>query len=173
MKRAVSVVGTPRQTSYDILLWNAQLDAIVNLADNDYDSVVRLVASLDNLTAFTPAYVAENTPASGFEDYLKQAVDSIRRRGLADRVPQLRAMIRHDISAGFNGSMKDAAAHIEAKLLVVVSPEDHMVNPIPSREFAALAGSEILELPGICGHVAGACAQEKMTVEVLKFLQAR
>ncbi len=171
MDKAVSVVGTPWQTSYDLLLWNAQLGAIQHLADDDYENTIRVVAALDNLTAYTPSYVAGNTPAAGYHDYLQQSVESARRYGLQNRVPQLQAMIHHDISARFGGSPEAAAAAVEADLLFVVSPEDHMVNPIPSREFAGLAGAELHELTGACGHVAVGCEKDAMTGVVLQFLR--
>jgi homoserine O-acetyltransferase len=170
--KAVSVVGTPRQTSYDILLWSAQLEAIENLADDDYENTVRLVASIDNLVTFTPNYFAGNTPAVEFKEYFERSVESVRNRGLEDRVPQLRAMIAHDIFADFDGSMQLAAERISASLLIIVSPEDHMVNPIPSREFAEIAGAELIELPGDCGHIAVGCAKDEVTEAVLRFLSA-
>jgi homoserine O-acetyltransferase len=171
MKKAVTVVGTPRQTSYDLLLWNAQLGAIQNLADDDYESTIRVIAALDNLNAYTPTYVAGNTPAAGYQEFLQLSVDSIRRYGLENRVPQLQAMIHHDISAPFGGSMAKAAAAVSAELLIVVSQEDHMVNPIPSRELAGLADAEVLELTGACGHIAVGCDMERVTEVVQQFLR--
>jgi homoserine O-acetyltransferase len=171
MKKVVTVVGTPRQTSYDLLLWNAQLDAIQNLADDDYENTIRVIAALDNLNAYTPLYVANNTPAADYENFLQLSVDSIRRYGLENRIPQLQAMIHHDISAPFGGSMATAAAALSADLLIVVSQEDHMVNPIPSRELAGLADAEFHELTGACGHIAVGCEIERVTEVVLKFLR--
>ena len=171
MKKAVTIVGTPRQTSYDLLLWNAQLGAIQNLADDDHENTIRVIAALDNLNAYTPTYVANNTPAAGYEKFLQLSVDLITRNGLENRVPQLQAMIHHDISATFGGSMTTAAAAISADLLIVASQEDHMVNPIPSRELAGLAGAEFLELTGACGHIAVGCDMERVIEVVQQFLR--
>jgi homoserine O-acetyltransferase len=173
MQKAVSVVGTPRQTSYDLLLWHAQLDAIQHFADDDFEQAVRIVVALDNLTAYTPSYIAGNTPAEEYENFLRQAVQSAGQYGLANRVPQLQAMIHHDVSARFGGSMPAAAAAVAAELLIVVSPEDHMVNPLPSREFAALAGAKLHELPGACGHLAVACAKDELNEVTHRFLDSR
>jgi homoserine O-acetyltransferase len=171
MKKAVTIVGTPRQTSYDLLLWNAELGAIQNLADDDYENTIRVIAALDNLNAYTPTYVASNTPAADYQAFLQLSVDFIRRYGLENRVPQLQAMIHHDISTAFGGSMATAAAAIRADLLIVVSQEDHMVNPIPSRELAGLAGAQFHELTGACGHIAVGCDMERVTGVILQFLQ--
>jgi homoserine acetyltransferase len=80
-------------------------------------------------------------------------------------------MILHDIFAQSGGSMQTAVDIIEADMLIIVSPGDHMVNPIPSREFAEVAGAEFLELPGECGHIAVACAKDEMNAAVLGFLK--
>lgn len=171
MDKAVSIVGTPRQTSYDLLLWHAQLEAIQQLADDDYESALRIIAALGNLTLFTPSYVASNTPAATYQDFVQQSLEMTRRYPLENRVPQLEAMIHHDISAQFAGSMQMAADAVDADLLIVISPEDHVVNPIPSREFAGLAKAELHELPGACGHVATACEKAELTEVVLQFLR--
>lgn len=171
VKKVVTVVGTPRQTSYDLLLWNAQLGAIQNLADDDYENTIRVIAALDNLNAYTPTYIASNTPAAGYQEFMQLSVDSTRRYGLQNRVPQLQAMIHHDISAPFEGSMAMAAAAVKADLLIVVSQEDHMVNPIPSRELAELAAAEFLELTGACGHIAVGCEMQRVTDVVQQFLR--
>jgi homoserine O-acetyltransferase len=171
MDKVVSIVGTPRQTSYDLLLWHAQLEAIQQVADDDYESALRIIAALGNLTLFTPSYVAGNTPATAYQDFVQQSLEMTRRYGLENRVPQLEAMIHHDISAQFGGSMQMAADAVDADLLIVISPEDHVVNPIPSRELAGLAKAELHELPGACGHVATVCEKAELTGVVLQFLR--
>ena len=47
-------------------------------------------------------------------------------------------MMSHDISKYFNGSMKEAAAKIKAKLFIIVSSTDLIMNPNPALEFAKL-----------------------------------
>ena len=71
-------------------------------------------------------------------------------------------MIGHDIGS---------TATIHAKMLVVVSEQDHMVNPAPAREFASASHSELLALTGDCGHLATVCKSERLTHEVANFLQ--
>ncbi|MDH4049595.1 MAG: alpha/beta fold hydrolase [Gammaproteobacteria bacterium] len=170
MDNAVSVIGTPVQTSYDLLLWNAQLQAINSFADHDYEATVHLIAALDNLVTYTPQYIVRNIPVSDYQAYINGAVASIRQYGLQNRVPQLRAMIRHDISSDYGGSMQKAADRLQARLLIVVSPQDHMVTPQPSKEFSQMAGAAFHELPGDCGHIAVACEKDELTRIVSEFL---
>jgi hypothetical protein len=42
-------------------------------------------------------------------------------------------------------------------LLVVISPEDHMVNPTPAIAFAGMMGGPVLTLDSPCGHLSLDC----------------
>jgi predicted alpha/beta hydrolase family esterase len=53
--------------------------------------------------------------------------------------------------------MAEAAKKVRAKLLVIVSPQDHMVNPIPAQQFAAAIGAPVITLDSPCGHLALDC----------------
>ena len=167
---AVPVIGTPRQTSYDILLWETQLATIEHLADVDYDGAVRVIAGLDALTRHTPGYVATVTTPDGYAEYMTQLLQLTVAFRLENRVPQLQAMIAHDITDSFDGSMSLAATAAEARMLVIVSPTDHMVNPLPSREFVSLSDAELHELQGDCGHLSVACEKDTLAQVVNDFL---
>ena len=54
----------------------------------------------------------------------------------------LKAMMRHDISLEFNGSMEEAAKTITAKLFIIVSETDMMVNPTEAIKFCRINGSK-------------------------------
>lgn len=60
--------------------------------------------------------------------------------------------------------MEQAAAKVRAKLLVIVSPEDHRVNPEPSMKFAAAASAALVKLDSSCGHLSLACISVGPTV---------
>ena len=70
-------------------------------------------------------------------------------------------MIGHDIGA------YDA---VRAKMLVVTSQQDHMVNPAPAEEFARATKSELMVLTSDCGHLATVCEKEKLITAVTRFL---
>ena len=67
------------------------------------------------------------------------------------------AMIALDIPGEFSVSLDQATAKVHAKLLVIVSPEDHMVTPEPAMRFAAAAGAALMKLDTPCGHTALSC----------------
>jgi homoserine O-acetyltransferase len=66
--------------------------------------------------------------------------------------------------------MQRAAASVQAKTLVVVATQDHMVNPGPALRFAAWAKADVLKLTGNCGHMATGCESAKLTPAVRAFL---
>jgi homoserine acetyltransferase len=76
---------------------------------------------------------------------------------LADYAAQLGAMGAHDVSAPFGGDLAPAAAAVRARLLVVWSPDDRIVDPAPAAAFARLARADTLVAPSRCGHAVFWC----------------
>jgi homoserine O-acetyltransferase len=170
MDRAVPIVGSPRLGSYDVLLWETQIEAI-DLArkSGDVDQAAELVGMIHALALQTPDYHARRTPSSRAPKFVEAAKRASSQR-VEDRESQLRAMLAHDVSRRFDGSMERAAAVVEARVLNVVGLEDHMVTPAPALHFAALLGAESLELENNCGHLAFRCDQESFVKAVRTFL---
>ena len=67
---------------------------------------------------------------------------------------QLNAIIGQDISKDYNNSLKDAADHIRAKMLIISSLQDHMVNPTAAIEFSKLLPAKLVVLDSEKGHQA-------------------
>jgi homoserine O-acetyltransferase len=88
----------------------------------------------------------------------------------ADYVRQGEAIIEHDVGRRFGGSLERAAAVARSRLLTVVSAVDEAVDPAPAVAFTRLAGGDILELAGRCGHQAPACERPLVWREVSRFL---
>jgi homoserine O-acetyltransferase/O-succinyltransferase len=97
---------------------------------------------------------------------------AIRQLGLdaGDYRAQAGAIARHDISARFGGSLPRAAAAIRARMLVVVSQRDEVVDPAGARELARLTGAQLVELDGRCGHSAPSCEKDVLRRVVSEFL---
>jgi predicted alpha/beta hydrolase family esterase len=49
-------------------------------------------------------------------------------------------------------------------MLVIVSPEDHHVNPAPAERFAQAIGAPVITLDSPCGHLAFTCVSMGPTV---------
>jgi predicted alpha/beta hydrolase family esterase len=57
---------------------------------------------------------------------------------------------------------------VRAKILVVVSPQDHLVNPDPAQQFAGAIAAPVITLDSPCGHISLECISAGPTVA--KFL---
>jgi homoserine O-acetyltransferase len=176
MDKVIPIVGSPQLAPYDLLLWQANLDAIRRDPDyknGDYtqEPVLPAVQELADLELTTPDFYNRDTTR-------KQFFEAVGKRGAPafganNRVMQLEAMMGHDVAAPFGGSMERAAQSLKAKMLVVVNVHDHMVTPGPAVEFAKLAKSELLELRGDCGHRAPSCEQDRVGAAIARFLEGK
>ena len=174
MKFAVPIVGSPRLTSYDLLLWTAEEHAIESDPSwehgeyTDTPDSMKTVGAIHALALETPEYWVEHTPRDKFDEAMKAAetINFDTNKWLR----QLQAMIGLDVSREFGGDMGKAAAAVHAKVLIVPSLQDHMVNPTPALEFAKMIGAQTLELTGDCGHVAPGCNTKRVGEAVNAFL---
>jgi homoserine O-acetyltransferase len=178
MDRAIPIVGTPKLTAYDLLLWEAELHAIK--ADRDwnngeYKSVpeagMRTVADIHALALETPGYRVHHTPPGEFQKFLNTTEQNTMRGFDSNNwVRQLEAMLGHDVSKSFAGDMQRAVAAVKARVLVIVGLQDHMVNPQPALAFARLLQAQTLELDSDCGHLITNCENQKIAAAVARFL---
>jgi homoserine O-acetyltransferase/O-succinyltransferase len=174
MDLAVPIVGSTKLTGYDLLLWNAEADSIRqdpawkggNYAQKPPAGEAM---TIHNLALTTPAHYARETTPDKFP-----AVDAgYRTKGILpfdanDWLAQLNAMIHHDVAHG--GSLDEAAKKVKAKVLVISSAQDHMVNPQPALDFAKRINAQTLILESDCGHLAPGCESGKVNAAVRAFL---
>lgn len=156
MDLAIPIVGTPRQTSYDLLLWKTELSLVESQHNLD------TVAAINEMQLRTPSYTAAHTAPEKVDDLLQSHAAALKRIDPLDYKAVLRAMIGHDIGRDLSG--------IRARILVVAAEQDHTVNPAPSIEFARQTQSELLTLPGDCGHLATTCHTDVLVSAVHRFL---
>jgi homoserine O-acetyltransferase/O-succinyltransferase len=174
MDRLIPIVGSPRLAPYDLVLWQANLDAIEQspaYAGGNYarQPVLSVVQQLADLNLTTPDNF--NREQSREKVVATHAALAPPRFDANDRVYQLRAMMSHDVSRAFAGSMAEAAKAVKAKLLVVVNAHDAMVTPGPALDFAKLARAPTLVLQGDCGHRAPACEEPTIGQRLAAFLK--
>ena len=175
---AIPIVGSPKLTSYDLLLWQSGIHAIqadVNWKDGDYTSPpeagLRTLADIDALAIQTPSYRVRETRPEDFGKFLETTErDTIHGFDANNWIRQAQAMMGHDVSRPFNGDMAKAAAAVNARVLVIVALQDHMVNPQPALAFAGLLHAPTLELDSDCGHLANGCQATKVDAAVERFL---
>jgi homoserine O-acetyltransferase/O-succinyltransferase len=163
MDKAIAYVGSPKLTSFDILLWQTELNAIEEgwKCDQSDTEIVKTVAAIQDMMARTPAYVIEKTKPEEVPQLLSAAYNTYSKIfNSYNWAAQLKAMMSHDISKSFNGSMKEAAAKIKAKLFIIVSSTDVIMNPNPALEFAELIYAKTHVFENNCGHLAPGCEME-------------
>lgn len=176
MDRAIPIIGTTMQTSYDLMLWEAQLraiDAARRGPNNEIDvaAAARTVAHIHGLALFTPRQRNALTPPAEFQKFMATEEENyVKTFKPLDWASQLRAMMSHDISRPFDGSWERTAAAVKAKVLVIAATQDHMVNPDPAFAFARLIRAQTLELHSDCGHMATSCEAATVTAVVRHFL---
>jgi homoserine O-acetyltransferase len=172
---AIPIVGTPQMSSYDLLLWNTELKALLSdpaYKDGKYTQTppLSLVALIHNMNLSTPDFRANHTTRESFQQYFDEIVTSGDRfMDANDYLRQLQAIIGHDIAHG--GSLYDVANKVKAKVLVINATQDHMVNPLPALGFAKLIHAQTLLLDSDCGHMSPGCESSKMDPVVKQFLE--
>jgi len=174
MDKAISIVGSPRVTPYDLVFIRAQLRAIKN--DPDWNN--------GNYTN-NPARVAEaeffalilSTPDEYNRRMTRENLDAELEKAKAtpgfdtnDKIRQLEAIMALDVSAPFGGSMERAAAAVKARVLVVPSMQDRAVNPVPALDFSRLLHAPTLKLESDYGHLSPSRESEMVTPAVADFL---
>lgn len=168
MEKAVPIVGSPRLAPYDLMLWQAQISALMQDRDwkgGNYSAnpARALDFAFGELLLTTPTdYNRRKTREQVFAD-LEKAQNDAHRFDANDKIRQVQAMMSLDIS-------RDAAKTVKARVFVVVAKFDHVVTPGPATEFADSLGAKLLELDSDCGHLATSCESRLLNELVKEFL---
>ena len=169
---AVPILGTPRLTSYDLQVKEIMLGTIY--ADPDFHGgrytaqpALKLANLFGALTVTTPEFRNAQTPRERFEQFVltteaPQPIDA------NDRVAQLKAIVRRDVIG--KRTLAEAARATTAHFLVIVSAEDHLVNPGPALDWAAALGAPTYISHGSCAHLIMSCDAAEVSRRVREFL---
>ena len=173
MDAVVPIVGSPRPTTYDRLIYDTWRHSAEEMgrASVDGDSAWMQASRLEALFMRTPRFVNDSTDAA-LDQGIRETALAYRAASwsLADYETQLRAMAAHDISARFRGGMARAAATTSARMLVVWSPDDQLVDPRPAAAFARLVRADTLSVQSNCGHAVFWCEPERIGRVVRAFI---
>lgn len=162
MDKALSYVGSPKLASSDLLLWQAELNAIDQgrKCSNSEEDILETVAAIQTYAIQTPEYRSSHTSPDSFDIFMDKTYDGLRNNfNSYNWESQLKAIMSHDISKHF-GSMQKAAETVKAKTFIIVSLQDHVVNPKPAMEFAKMINAQTYEFDNNCGHLAPGCEKE-------------
>ena len=176
MEKAMPIVGSPRLAPYDLVHWQAQIEALMrdrdwkggNYAVNPSREVDFAFGEL--LLTSPDDYNRRKTREQALADLAKARRDT-HRFDANDKIRQTQAMMQLDVSREFGGSLERAAKTVKAKLLVVVAKFDHVVTPGPATEFATYTGAKLLNLESDCGHLATVCESKRLDEAIARFLR--
>lgn len=171
MDMAIPILGSPWLTSYDQLIWSTQLailDTIRTCKGNQ--EAMKALTPLHTLLAWPPEYRAANTKPEAFAAFLKTEQERLSKYDATNWASQARAIFSHNIRKGFGGSREKTAAAVQARSLVINSPQDRLIYPNEAQAFARMIGAQSAELDGKCGHFAFLCDQENLKALVNTFL---
>jgi homoserine O-acetyltransferase/O-succinyltransferase len=175
MSRVIPIVGTPKQTARDLLLWKSQLRTIRDHRGSA-DSVtlgMKAVARIHLLALRTAAYDVARVKPEDTDKQLETQEREVAGRDAEDWASQLGAMIGHDIYKPFDSSEDRVDKLIRAKVLVIVVTTDQMVNPTPALRFAERTKSKSLALTNDGGHLGLSLENDRLITAVREFIYAR
>lgn len=174
MDKIVAYVASPRMTTYDLLWMNTQLNMIESCQKCGMNEK-EIKKILDMITAAmgrTPDYIVQNVKRENFSEYLSSFdKEPSKTFTLDDYVIQIKAMLKHNIYLDFNDSAEEAAKAIKAKLFIIVSKTDMMLQPSEALKLAELTKARTLILDNNCGHLAVSCELERCSKEISDFFK--
>jgi homoserine O-acetyltransferase len=165
--------GSPQSTSFDKLNWTAQIDAIeLDPAWNHGNPTgplgrgFALSEEIGSMNGTSPSYRVAHTSPKDFDVFVAEIRKNAKGDGgtASDQIRQRQAIIALDIPAELGLTIEQAAKRVRAKLLIVVSAQDHVVNPRPALEFAAAVNATVVNLNSPCGHQSFTCTSLGPTV---------
>jgi homoserine O-acetyltransferase len=166
MDLVIPMAGSPQSTSFDELLWNAEIDAIELDPEWNHGNPtgplqrgLALAAEIESMNVTTPGYRVSHTNSEGFQAFFggikKNATGDA---GTAcDQIRQRQAILSLNLPAEFGLSFEQVAKRVKAKMLIFIPTQDHLVNPEPARRFAKKVGAPVISLDSPCGHLSFAC----------------
>jgi homoserine O-acetyltransferase/O-succinyltransferase len=157
MDKAIPIVGSPRVAPYDLVQWQAQLDAIEdnkkwNGGDYTKNPARDAEYEFGAILLKTPQEFNKTHTRDQVFKELAKSKDSTEGSDSNNKIRQVEAMMSLNVAAPLEDSLEKAAAQVKAKALVIVGKEDHTVTPGPAIEFAHLLHADLVVIDDGCGH---------------------
>jgi homoserine O-acetyltransferase len=153
--RIVSVAGTPRMGSYD-MYWLRSMIALIDLADRSglpRDTLALQLADLWHTVATTPG--KEN--ALPRDSVAAMIAAEARADWIGFHPEDNRVALEAVASFDALGEVRRTGVTPRPRMLLLFVPDDHVTTAESFREFARLTGSDTVEFPSACGHMAPVC----------------
>jgi len=173
MDKAVSIVGTPKQSFYDLLLWQTELEMIKYVEKSgDKDEIEftrKRLADIDIMHLYTPSYFVHTQIADSLKPFLTEMYKE--RNDISNLGSQIEAMMGQDIYKSSGKNSSEIKNVIKAKVLLIISLQDHMVNPQGCIELSKQISCQLETFDCDCGHNLFNCGSEKAKGIIASFLK--
>ncbi len=175
MDKAIPIVGSPQASSYDLMFYSAGERAIRQgiAHPESYTDLLKTYSDFFWLALNTPSYYVRNTKRDGAFASMEGFEKALAAWNPYDMAVGLNALSSNDVYSSFGGDKSRAARAVRAKTLLIVSEQDHCVNPAPALEFAKLSGAKTLILKSDFGHSAPGAEGKVVNPAVKKFLEEK
>jgi len=171
---AISIVGSPKLSAYDLMFWKTQA-ALFSMPTKDEKSkelALRMASNVFLLNKYTPSYWLHDIKQEKVDSIvLAVQTDILKKIKPDDWLSQVKAILTQDIYKSSGKAIDDMKQQITAKTLMVVCKSDYIVNPQSSVDLAKAIGSTLLELNNDCGHTGFMCDQPLVKETVINFLR--
>ena len=171
MDKAISIEGTPKQSFYDILLWQTQASIIQQAKKEKQDMRIAMqrVTDINTLHLYTPQYLATTQSLDSVNAFLAKSY--MAEQNADNYLSQLQAMIRQDIYKSSGRMIIDIKNLIKCNVLVVVTTQDLLVNPLNAIEFAKANNFKLVELSSDFGHLLPFFKANEIKQATIEFLK--
>lgn len=169
---AIPIAGSPRVGTFDRLLWTTFLEEVESgtRAGLAPVQIWRQVSRLITLFLQTPSAVDGMNWDSVQAQVGADAEQRTRNWDLADFAAQLRAIQHYALLSSSATDMAQVTSIVRARMLIIGSPDDHVVTAGASRLFAPLVHADTLWLASSCGHSVLFCERPAIAAAIQRFL---
>ena len=170
---AISIVGSPKLTSYDLMFWKTEA-ALFSLPAKDKKSkewALRMGSTVFLLNLNTRSHWLNNVKLEQVDStILSKQTEILHKMKPEDWLSQVNAILTQDIYKTSGKKIDELKQQVTTPTLIIVSRSDFVVNPQSSVDLAKAMGATLLELDNDCGHAGFVCDQKLVKETVTKFL---
>ena len=171
---AIPIAGSPRTGTFDRLLWGKYLDEVETgrKAGLKPEQIWLRITQLDALLGQTPTAVNKMTWDSVQLRTRSDAAMIAKTWDLDDLSAQLRAIQGYDVTLQTGNDLAKAGETVRARMLIISSPQDHIVTHDASRDFARRIKADTLWVTSDCGHSALWCEKPAIAAAIQNLLSS-